>query len=142
MGSCSADRGSGLLGTRPRLNPKDALDPSSGAEIANHRHIVAESACPSTGEWSWSRLRRPWNVSPPTKSEVPLEVERREDLVGDDPCLEGRRAGRDPVNHKIGHRLAEIVPRALVRQPGHDMLAEHGRGVWKWCVRWRVIEPR
>ena len=100
MRSCST-RSLALLGTRPQLNPEDAFDPSSGAEIADHlaRRIAAGragdaaagmgrgtahetgnwhsvSACPSTGRAgsSWLRLRRSLKMSPPTKSEVALEV--------------------------------------------------------------------
>jgi len=45
MRSCST-RSLALLGTRPQLNPEDAFDPSSGAEIADHlaRRIAAGRA--------------------------------------------------------------------------------------------------
>ena len=43
---------SGPPGTRPQLNPEDALDPSSGAEIADHlaRRIVAGRAGDAAAE--------------------------------------------------------------------------------------------
>jgi hypothetical protein len=47
----------------------------------------------------------------------------------------------DRVNHKIGDRPVGVVPRALLPQPGRDMLAEQGRDV---TIGWaqRIVEHR
>ena len=58
------------------------------------------------------------------KAEVALEVERRQDLSGDDGRLEARRVSLDRVDHHVGDLFAGLVPRPPVRQSRRDVLAE------------------
>ena len=75
------------------------------------------------------------------EAEVALEVERRQDLAGDDRCPEAGRVSLDRLDHQVGDRLARLVPRAPVRQLRRDMLAEE-RGDVAPGRRERIVERR
>ncbi|CEG07277.1 hypothetical protein BN961_00664 [Afipia felis] len=58
------------------------------------------------------------------QSELSLQVERGEDLAGDDAACEAGRIAVHGCDHQVGDLLAVIVPGFAIRQFRRDVLAE------------------
>src|SRR5271166_5256667 len=58
------------------------------------------------------------------KPELALEVERRENLAGDDGRPKARRVTLHRVDHQVGDGLARLAPRPTIRQLRRDVLAK------------------
>src|SRR6202166_5484689 len=70
---------------------------------------------------------------PTEQAELPLQIERRENLPADHACREAGGIFVHGRDHEVGDLFAMLVPGLAVRQLWRDMLAEQARdklGVW------------